>query len=83
MYSSVKAKAVTSGQGVDNNTAWSRQRDLSDVAALSRSNYTIYIQIVNSNDTPNEPSHTQTEDDNSLVCLLPRLTDFHVNVGHF
>ena len=25
---------------------------------------------------PNEPSQTQTEDDNSFVCLLPRLTDF-------
>ncbi len=35
-----------------NNTAWPRQKDLSDIAALSLSNYTIYIQSMSSNDTP-------------------------------
>ncbi len=28
------------------------------------------------NDTPNEPSQTQADDDNSFVCPLPRLNDF-------
>ncbi len=28
------------------------------------------------NDTPNEPSQSQAEDDNTFVCPLPRLSDF-------
>ena len=35
---------------------------------------------MSSNDTPSEPSQIQAEDDNSFVCLLPRLTDFQYSI---
>ncbi len=61
-------------------TAVPRQKDLRDIAALSLSNYTIYIQSMSSNDMPSEPSQTQAGVDNSFVCLLQRLTDFQCSI---
>ena len=40
----------------ETNTAWPQQKNLSGTAALSLSNFAIYIQSMRLNDPPNEPS---------------------------
>ncbi len=61
-------------------TAVTRLKDLNDKAPLSLFQLYHLQQSMSLNDTPNEPSLTQAEDDNSFDCPLPRLTD--LNAGH-
>ena len=50
------------------------------MTAFGLPSYTIYIQSMSSNDTPNELSQTQAEHGNGLICLLPQLTDFQCSI---